>query len=107
MVQGLFIYRNGNAWGNRGVFARCGTKNALNRYSNMTHNILKRLIRAIAPVALAIAMVFSGPVLASFHLVPPAAAPITHAANETVVFKQQTMPAAYAETTPVEAGISI
>jgi hypothetical protein len=72
----------------------------------MSHSNQKRLIRAIAPVALAIAMVFSGPVLASFHMVP-SAAPEIRAANETVVFKRQAMPAAYADRTPAGAAISI
>jgi hypothetical protein len=70
----------------------------------MTHSFRKRLTKTLAPVALATAMMFAGPVVAFFHFAPSATAPERRAHNETVVFKQ---PGDHSQAIPGETGVSI
>ena len=57
----------------------------------MTHSNQKLLTRTLAPFALAAAMIFSGPLI---HLARHIEVPKPTLANETVIFKQQVIPAA-------------
>jgi hypothetical protein len=65
------------------------------------------MMKAVPPVALAIAMVFAGPVFASLSTERAPSPPRLEAANETVVFKQHGTPAAYLDATPPAASIAI
>ena len=69
----------------------------------MTHSTKKNLIKFVAPLALATIMMLSGPV---FHLAQLDAAPEPQLANETVIYKQQTAPAAGVETAPGKVGMA-
>ncbi len=53
----------------------------------MTHFIRLRLIRTAASMALAITMLYAGPVLASFHKASPSQVAQVQVANITIAYK--------------------
>ena len=76
---------------------------ALVRYKSMTHSTRKHLIKFLAPIALAIVMTFSGPVI---HLARLTAGPEPQSTNVTIIYKQQEAPAAHVQFVPGKAALA-